>query len=190
VSALGQTKFTRPCRPGRVRSRWRQARHMLGLFLRAPDPWFLALGHEQKSIWWNCSCLSLVVPRVRVRRAASVPRCFSALAQDAPKEQRRLPQRPYHVPSQHQCAFTPPGRRKRQLLHCAGPSRPARQQSPTDCQGLWSPGACIHPGRIVVGGPMLAGSLSAPERCGEFLIRCIFFCRASSTMPKSAKVRL
>jgi hypothetical protein len=37
---------------------------------------------------------------------------------------------------------------------------------------------------------LVCSSEPALERCGDFLIRCVFFARASSTMPKSAKVRL
>lgn len=39
--------------------------------------------------------------------------------------------------------FTAGPRRKRLLLHSVGPSRPARQQTPTD--GQWTGSGCISP---------------------------------------------
>lgn len=121
-----------------------------------------------------------------------MPRCCSALAQGARWEQRAVARSSPRTMPASEC------------LHDSGPaqatapplcwSKPSRTPTESDRQ----PAARVcgrlvrafTPGRIVVGGPMLAGSLSAPERCGEFLIRCVSFCRASSTMPKSAKVRL
>ena len=102
-------------------------------------------------------------------------------------------------------ALQQPSQRLCPLLYVSGPvqatppplcwSKPSR--TPTGPINSQRPGSvvawCVHSPRqrIVVGGPMLVcSSEPALERCGAFLIRCVFFARASSTMPKSAKVRL
>jgi hypothetical protein len=61
-------------------------------------------------------------------------------------------------------ALSLPGRRKRQLLHSAGPSRPARQQTPTDGQRPGSGCAtCFHPGcALLSAAPCSSGSLNPP----------------------------
>lgn len=134
-------------------------------------------------------------PRSGSSGRAALPGCSWACCSDR-TEQRvstRLP-RTSSRPSVHV-----------QCFHVSGPvqatipplcwSKPSR--TPTGPINSQRPGSvvawCVHSPRqrIVVGGPMLVcSSEPALERCGDFLIRCVFFARASSTMPESAKVRL
>jgi hypothetical protein len=61
-----------------------------------------------------------------------------------------------------------PGPAQATILHSAGPSRPARQQTPTDGQWAGSGCAtCFHPGAALLSAaPCSSGSLIEPKRCG------------------------
>jgi hypothetical protein len=135
----------RPCAAA-FQACWRQSRRT-SRCLWAPHPGYL----ENKSTF---SCPSLVVPPAWVKRAAWHPAVVARALKDTPA--RYLHRQRHGGMSDNRVPFTP-GPAQATILHSAGPSRPARQQTPTDGQWAGSGCAtCFHPRRrIVVCGPML-----------------------------------
>lgn len=121
-----------------------------------------------------------------------MPRCSSALAQGAHTEQRAAARTsPRTIPASVCFHTSGPAQATAPPLCWSKPSR-----TPTESDRQPAARVCgrlvraFTPAALLSAAPCSSGSLSAPERCGGFLIRCVSFCRASSTMPKSAKVRL
>jgi hypothetical protein len=135
----------RPCAAG-FQACWRQSRRT------SAHP-----GHlENKSTF---SYPSLVVPPAWVRRAAWHPAVVARALKDTPA--RYLHPRRHGGVSDNGGPFTP-GPAQATILHSAGPSRPARQQTPTDGQWAGSGCAtCFHPGAALLSAaPCSFGSLN------------------------------
>lgn len=138
----------------RLRFRRRQTGAILGLFLRAPNPWYLALTMDEKAPLLSVlSCRESGSGEPHPGHAA-----LRALGQGARRKTTRRRERL----STHQVSINMLSRLRAgasdKSLHCSGPSRPARQQSPTDGERPGSVVAwCVHP--TAVGGPCLSGSL-------------------------------
>ncbi|KAF2190551.1 hypothetical protein K469DRAFT_387844 [Zopfia rhizophila CBS 207.26] len=116
---------------------WRQSRHINSL------PSSLVLG-KTKAIW---SCLPLVAPQAWVIRSRTAQKFILMRAPRIPPQGNHRKGDEMLISSprlNNDCSLTLSGRRKRQVLHCAGPSRPAAQRlrPPTD-KGLAAVGAFI-----------------------------------------------